>query len=61
MEKGFRRGREMNKTIHPIRAAIAILLVGTVCLMYATGMEVPEAMIGLAGVAIGFYFRLSKE
>ena len=29
--------------------------------MYATGMDVPEALIGLLGAAIGFYFRLSAE
>jgi len=49
------------KKIHPIRALIAMLLVGTICFMYADGMDVPEALIGLAGAAIGFYFRLSAD
>lgn len=49
------------KDIHPIRAAIALILVGSTCYMYIASIAVPDALIALAGAAIGFYFRLSSE
>ena len=40
-----------------MQGLLAVMLVGSVCYMYVTGQEVPDALIGLAGIAIGFYFR----
>ncbi|MCK4258102.1 MAG: hypothetical protein KAX49_03945 [Halanaerobiales bacterium] len=45
------------KNIHPVRATIALMLSLSVCIMYLHEMTVPEALIGLTGAAIGFYFR----
>ena len=40
-----------------LQGILAIMVVGTLCYMYATGQEVPDGLVGLAGIAVGFYFR----
>ncbi len=45
----------MSSTI--VQAGIAFMLTGTVCWMYAKGMDVPESLALLLGAIAGFYFR----
>lgn len=44
-----------------MQGLLAVMLVGSTCYMYITGQEVPDALIGLSGLAIGFYFRTKGE
>jgi len=39
-----------------LQAVLAIMFGGTVCYMYVTSMEVPETLVALLGLIIGFYF-----
>ena len=39
-----------------VRAALAFILTGGITYMWMNGDEVPEAMLGLAAGAVGFYF-----
>lgn len=40
-----------------LQAFLAVIFSGTVCYLYATGQDVPEALMGLVGLILGFYFR----
>lgn len=51
--KGF---WELFKTSVIVQALIAIMLLGTICYMYATGQEVPDQLTIFFGVVLGFYF-----
>ncbi len=39
-----------------VRAVVTFIFVGTVCYLFADGQEVPSELLGLTGVATGFYF-----
>jgi len=51
--KGF---WELFKSSVIVQAIIALMLLGTICYMYATGQSVPENLITFFGVVLGFYF-----
>ena len=40
-----------------LQALLALMFGGTVCYLYIVGRDVPEALAGLLGLIIGFYFR----
>lgn len=48
----------LNLPIGSVRAILALLLVSSVAIPVTFGRDVPESALGLAGVVIGFYFRL---
>lgn len=39
-----------------LQAILALMFGGTVCYMYLVGVEVPETLLTLLGLIIGFYF-----
>ena len=39
-----------------VQAAIALMLLGTICYMYANGQEVPDTLVIAFGTVLGFYF-----
>lgn len=39
-----------------LQAVLALMFGGTVCYMYLVGAEVPETLLTLLGLIIGFYF-----
>lgn len=39
-----------------IRAILALSLIGTLMYVVVVGYEVPDALLGLVGAVIGFYF-----
>ncbi|MNL86312.1 hypothetical protein D3C87_2149720 [compost metagenome] len=51
----------LNLPAGSVRAILALLLVSAVAVPVAIGRSVPESAIGLAGVVLGFYFRLREE
>lgn len=51
----------LNLPAGSVRAILALLLVSAVAVPVALARTVPESVIGLAGVVLGFYFRLREE
>lgn len=51
--KGF---WELFKTSVIVQAIIALMLLATICYMFATGQDVPESLINSFMVVLGFYF-----
>jgi hypothetical protein len=39
-----------------IQAVVALVLLTTICYMYATKQEVPEALINFFAIVLGYYF-----
>lgn len=39
-----------------VRGLLALLIVGTACLLFILGRDVPEALIALVGAVIPYYF-----
>ena len=39
-----------------VQALIALVLLGVICYMYATGMEVPEPLVNFFALVLGYYF-----
>jgi hypothetical protein len=39
-----------------VQSIIAIILVATLCVMLLAGTAIPDLLIGVTGVVIGFYF-----
>jgi hypothetical protein len=58
-----RLSSQLRNIVKDVPAAIAILVVGTLCLITVLGKSVPEALSNVALVIVGFYFgqeRLKK-
>jgi len=51
--KGF---WELFKSSVIVQALIALILLATICYLYATGQEVPGQLTTFFGVVLGFYF-----
>ena len=47
---------ELVKSSVIIQGLVTMLFVGTTCYLYATGQEVPNTLIQLDGVVVGFFF-----
>ena len=39
-----------------VQALIALVLLGVICYMYATAMEVPEPLVNFFALVLGYYF-----
>lgn len=39
-----------------VQALIALGVIGTICYLYATGQEVPQELVQIAMLILGFYF-----
>lgn len=39
-----------------IQGLVTLLFVGTTCYLYATAQEVPQSLLQLDGLAVGFFF-----
>jgi len=39
-----------------IQGTVTVILVGTTCYLYATGAPVPESLLAMDGLALGFFF-----
>lgn len=44
-----------------IQALIALILLCTICYMYATGQEVPGQLVNFFAIVLGFYFGAKVE
>ena len=52
----MKRFWELFKSSVIVQAIIALMLLATICYMYATGQAVPENLTMFFGVVLGFYF-----
>jgi hypothetical protein len=39
-----------------VQGAVTVALVGTTCYLYATGQPVPQSLLSLDGLVLGFFF-----
>lgn len=39
-----------------VQGLVTLVLVGTTCYMYASGKPVPESLLSLDGLVVGFFF-----
>jgi len=44
-----------------ISGALAMMLVGVACYLWATGQEVPKELFALLGTVVGFFFGQRSE
>jgi len=57
----------MNKAWELVRSSVIVqglvtlALVGTTCYMFATGQEVPNTLVQLDGIALGFFFGAKMQ
>ena len=47
---------ELVKSSVIVQGTVTLTLVATTCYLYATGQEVPESLLSLDGLVIGFFF-----
>lgn len=40
-----------------LQSVLAIMIWGVICYMYATGQNVPDALLAAGSVVLGFYFH----
>lgn len=58
---------ELFKTSSVIQGTLAVMIMATICYMYAVGRAVPVELIGIVSLIIGYYFgtktqqRLTRE
>ena len=44
-----------------VQGTMALTILGTVCYMYAQGMDVPELLAGFLGTILGYYFGTKAQ
>lgn len=44
-----------------IQGSVTLLLVGTTCYLYITGQEVPQSLLSINGLVLGFFFGAKVE
>lgn len=44
-----------------VQGVVTVLFVGTTCYLYAAGQPVPDSLLGLDGVAVGFFFGAKTQ
>lgn len=49
------------RNIHPIRAALAVAVVGATIYMWVTGVSIQEGQWVALGAVIAYYFASTKE
>lgn len=52
----MRKFWELVKTSTIVQGVVTLAFVGTTCYLYATGQEVPNTLLQLDGIAVGFFF-----
>lgn len=52
---------ELFKSSVIVQALIALVLLTTICYMYAVGRDVPDNLVTFFGVVLGFYFGSKVE
>ena len=44
-----------------VQGLVTVAFVGTTCYLYATGQPVPDSLLSLDGVAVGFFFGAKAQ
>jgi len=52
---------ELVKSSTIVQGGVTFLLVGTCCYLYATGQDVPNSLVQLNGLAMGFFFGAKMQ
>lgn len=52
---------ELVKSSVIVQGTVTLVLVGTTCYLYASGQDVPESLLSLDGLVIGFFFGSKSQ
>lgn len=44
-----------------VQASIALVMIGTACYLYLVGRDVPETLVNLIALVLGFYFGTKTQ
>ena len=44
-------------TNETLQAVISAIVIGSTCYLYVTGQVVPDALLGMTSIILGFYFH----
>lgn len=52
---------ELVKSSTIVQGLVTLALIGTACYLYATGQDVPNSLLQLNGLAMGFFFGAKAQ
>lgn len=44
-----------------VQATIALIMIGSLCYLYLTGRDVPDSLVNLIALVLGFYFGSKSQ